>query len=227
MFGLSPRKAELRHPRRGARDRRTHHRGARLPARGANQAEFAELYRGHPFIHVPEVIGELMHRSGADPGARAGQILERCARRRTRSCATSGRRRSTASSMAPTTASRLQRRSAPRQLHLPRRRERELPGLRLRQAIRARADRDRLNAIACANAYARRAGRLGGQRGGRVLGDPRTPVTPEEVFAYWREPIGRCAGREQPFTITPEYVCQVDRADVTHRRAPRPTPSGT
>jgi predicted unusual protein kinase regulating ubiquinone biosynthesis (AarF/ABC1/UbiB family) len=25
----------------------------------ANQAEFAEHYRGHPFIHVPEVIGEL------------------------------------------------------------------------------------------------------------------------------------------------------------------------
>jgi predicted unusual protein kinase regulating ubiquinone biosynthesis (AarF/ABC1/UbiB family) len=25
----------------------------------ATQAEFAELYRGHPFIHVPEVIGEL------------------------------------------------------------------------------------------------------------------------------------------------------------------------
>ena len=25
----------------------------------ANQAEFAEHYRGHPFIHVPEVVGEL------------------------------------------------------------------------------------------------------------------------------------------------------------------------
>jgi predicted unusual protein kinase regulating ubiquinone biosynthesis (AarF/ABC1/UbiB family) len=25
----------------------------------ANQAEFAEYYRGHPFIHVPEVVGEL------------------------------------------------------------------------------------------------------------------------------------------------------------------------
>ena len=25
----------------------------------ANQTEFAEYYRGHPFIHVPEVIGEL------------------------------------------------------------------------------------------------------------------------------------------------------------------------
>ncbi len=25
----------------------------------ANQAEFADIYRGHPFIHVPEVIGEL------------------------------------------------------------------------------------------------------------------------------------------------------------------------
>ena len=24
-----------------------------------NQAEFAGHYRGHPFIHVPEVIGEL------------------------------------------------------------------------------------------------------------------------------------------------------------------------
>jgi predicted unusual protein kinase regulating ubiquinone biosynthesis (AarF/ABC1/UbiB family) len=25
----------------------------------ANQAEFADIYRGHPFIHIPEVIGEL------------------------------------------------------------------------------------------------------------------------------------------------------------------------
>jgi predicted unusual protein kinase regulating ubiquinone biosynthesis (AarF/ABC1/UbiB family) len=25
----------------------------------ANQAEFAEYYRGHPFIHIPEVVGEL------------------------------------------------------------------------------------------------------------------------------------------------------------------------
>jgi predicted unusual protein kinase regulating ubiquinone biosynthesis (AarF/ABC1/UbiB family) len=28
----------------------------------ANQAEFADIYRGHPFIHVPEVVGELCTR---------------------------------------------------------------------------------------------------------------------------------------------------------------------
>ncbi len=57
--GLSPRK--LNFDLRGA----AREMGARILEEldylleAANQAEFAEYYRGHPFIHVPEVVGEL------------------------------------------------------------------------------------------------------------------------------------------------------------------------
>ena len=71
----------------------------------ANQAEFAEHLPRAP-VH-PRAGGDrrAVHRSRADPGARAGQILERGPHAPDRSCASSGRRRSTASSMAPTAAS--------------------------------------------------------------------------------------------------------------------------
>jgi predicted unusual protein kinase regulating ubiquinone biosynthesis (AarF/ABC1/UbiB family) len=59
LSGLSPRKMSLDF-RLAAREigaRITDELDYRLEA--ANQAEFAELYRGHPFVHVPEVIAEL------------------------------------------------------------------------------------------------------------------------------------------------------------------------
>lgn len=57
--GLSPRKVsfDLRGAAQEMGARITEELDYRLEA--ANQAEFAELYRGHPFIRVPEVIGEL------------------------------------------------------------------------------------------------------------------------------------------------------------------------
>jgi predicted unusual protein kinase regulating ubiquinone biosynthesis (AarF/ABC1/UbiB family) len=59
MFGLSPKKASLdiRGTAREISVRITEELNYRLEA--ANQAEFADIYRGHPFIHVPDVIGEL------------------------------------------------------------------------------------------------------------------------------------------------------------------------
>ncbi len=59
LFGLSPRKTsfDLRGAAREMSVRITEELDYRLEA--ANQAEFAGIYRGHPFIHVPEVIGEL------------------------------------------------------------------------------------------------------------------------------------------------------------------------
>ena len=59
IFGLSPKRAsfDLRGAAREVSLRITEELDYRLEA--ANQAEFAEIYRGHPFIHVPEVIGEL------------------------------------------------------------------------------------------------------------------------------------------------------------------------
>lgn len=59
ISGLSAKKAsfDLRGAAREMGVRITEELDYRLEA--ANQAEFADIYRGHPFIHVPEVIGEL------------------------------------------------------------------------------------------------------------------------------------------------------------------------
>jgi predicted unusual protein kinase regulating ubiquinone biosynthesis (AarF/ABC1/UbiB family) len=59
LFGLSSSKAslDLRGVAREISVRITEELDYRIEA--ANQAEFADLYRGHPFIHIPEVIGEL------------------------------------------------------------------------------------------------------------------------------------------------------------------------
>jgi predicted unusual protein kinase regulating ubiquinone biosynthesis (AarF/ABC1/UbiB family) len=59
IFALSPRKAsfDFRGAARELGARITEELDYRLEA--ISQAEFADIYRGHPFIHVPEVIGEL------------------------------------------------------------------------------------------------------------------------------------------------------------------------
>lgn len=59
IFGLSAKQAsfDLRGAARELGARITEELDYRLEA--ANQTEFADIYRGHPFIHVPEVIGEL------------------------------------------------------------------------------------------------------------------------------------------------------------------------
>lgn len=59
MAGFSSKKPsfDLRGAAREISVRITEELDYRLEA--ANQAEFADIYRGHPFIHVPEVIGEL------------------------------------------------------------------------------------------------------------------------------------------------------------------------
>jgi predicted unusual protein kinase regulating ubiquinone biosynthesis (AarF/ABC1/UbiB family) len=59
LSGLSPRKLSLdvKGVAREIGERVTEELDYRLEA--ANQSEFAERYRGHPYIHVPAVIGEL------------------------------------------------------------------------------------------------------------------------------------------------------------------------
>jgi predicted unusual protein kinase regulating ubiquinone biosynthesis (AarF/ABC1/UbiB family) len=59
LSGLSPKKLsfDIRGAAREVSERITEELDYRLEA--ANQSEFAEIYRGHPFIHVPEVIDEL------------------------------------------------------------------------------------------------------------------------------------------------------------------------
>ena len=104
MGGLSPRK--LNSIFEGAAqemgERITEELDYRLEA--ANQAEFAELYRGHPFIHVPEVIGELCTDRVLTQELVQGKSWND-ALAAGRSCETAGRRRSTVSYTAPTTTS--------------------------------------------------------------------------------------------------------------------------
>jgi predicted unusual protein kinase regulating ubiquinone biosynthesis (AarF/ABC1/UbiB family) len=59
ILGLSPRKAsfDIRGAARELGARITEELDYGLEA--ANQAEFADIYRGHPFIHIPEVVSEL------------------------------------------------------------------------------------------------------------------------------------------------------------------------
>jgi predicted unusual protein kinase regulating ubiquinone biosynthesis (AarF/ABC1/UbiB family) len=59
IFGLAPRRLrlDLRDAAEEIGERISEELDYRLEA--ANQAEFAARYRGHPFIHVPNVIGEL------------------------------------------------------------------------------------------------------------------------------------------------------------------------
>jgi predicted unusual protein kinase regulating ubiquinone biosynthesis (AarF/ABC1/UbiB family) len=59
VSGLSPKKVSF--DIRGCAREMSARIGEELDYRleAANQAEFADLYRGHPFIHVPEVVGEL------------------------------------------------------------------------------------------------------------------------------------------------------------------------
>jgi predicted unusual protein kinase regulating ubiquinone biosynthesis (AarF/ABC1/UbiB family) len=59
IFGLSPKRGsfDLRGAARELSVRVTEELDYRLEA--TNQAEFADIYRGHPFIHIPEVIGGL------------------------------------------------------------------------------------------------------------------------------------------------------------------------
>jgi predicted unusual protein kinase regulating ubiquinone biosynthesis (AarF/ABC1/UbiB family) len=62
IFGLSPKKVrfDIRGAARELSARIIEELDYRLEA--ANQAEFADIYRGHPFIHIPEVIAALSTR---------------------------------------------------------------------------------------------------------------------------------------------------------------------
>ena len=105
IFGLSREEGELRSSRRRARAERPHHRGARLPARGGQPGRV----RGHlprtPVYPRPGGDRRAVHRSRAHPRARVRASPGAKPSTASRSCATAGRRRSTASPMPPICAS--------------------------------------------------------------------------------------------------------------------------
>jgi predicted unusual protein kinase regulating ubiquinone biosynthesis (AarF/ABC1/UbiB family) len=179
----------------------------------ANQAEFAERYRGHPFIRVPEVIGDLctgrvltqelcLGRSWSEAVGAEQELRNQWAEALWRFVYASHDRLGMINA----------------DLH---------PGNYLFHddgsvsfldfGCVQRFPRDRTEmAIAIVRACVR----------GDVLGTWRTcveagywrssdPVSPEEVFTWWHEPF-RYLWAEQPFTFTPEYAASW----IEHRFSP-------
>jgi predicted unusual protein kinase regulating ubiquinone biosynthesis (AarF/ABC1/UbiB family) len=171
----------------------------------AHQAEFADLYRGHPFIHVPEVVGELSTervltqelvrgRSWSEALRCPQRLRDRWAEAIYRFIYASNRRAGL--------------------FHAD-----PHPGNYvfhddgsvsfLDYGCVKRFEREH---VALLDAIARaclRGDVLGIWEKSVEAGFWRAcdPVTPEEVFAYWREPW-EMWWAEQPFTVTPEHAAR-------------------
>jgi len=203
MFGLSPKKVsfDIRGAAREMSARITEELDYRLEA--ANQTEFADIYRGHPFIHVPEVIAELctdrvltqelvQGKSWSDALTSAQELRDSWAEAIYRFIYASNHRFGLFH-------------ADPHPGNYVFHRDGSVSFLDFGCVKRfAREQVEMMNVIgrACL-----RDDVLGTWRASVESGFFRSsdPVTPEEVFAYWREPW-ELWWAEQPFTVTPEYV---------------------
>jgi predicted unusual protein kinase regulating ubiquinone biosynthesis (AarF/ABC1/UbiB family) len=203
MFGLSPRKVsfDIRGAGREITARITEELDYRQEA--ANQTEFADIYRGHPFIHVPQVIGELctdrvltqelaQGKSWSDALNAGQELRDQWAEAIYRFVYATNHR-----------------------FHLfnadPH------PGNYLFHddgsvsfldfGCVKRFGREQVEMMNAIGRACLRGDVFGTWRASVEAGFWRSsdPVTPEEVFAYWREPW-ELWWAEQPFTVTPEYV---------------------
>lgn len=203
LFGLSPRKMsfDIRGAGREITTRITEELDYRREA--ANQREFADIYRGHPFIHVPEVIDELSTDRVLTQDLVQGKPW----------------------SDALTSGQELRDQWAEaiyRFVYATNHRFRLFnadphPGNYLFQDDGSVSFLD----FGCVKRFGREQGEVTRAIGraclrADVLGTWQSsveagfwrasdPVTPEEVFAYWHEPW-EMWWAEQPFTVTPEYV---------------------
>jgi predicted unusual protein kinase regulating ubiquinone biosynthesis (AarF/ABC1/UbiB family) len=179
----------------------------------ATQAEFAERYRGHPFIHVPEVIGELC----------TGRVLtqELCLGRSWSDAVVAER------DLRNQWAEAIWRFAYGSHDRFGMINADPHPGNYLfhddgsvsfldfgcvQHFSRAQADMALAILRECL-----RGDVLGTWRACVEVGYWRSsdPVTPEEIFAWWHEPF-RYLWDEQPFTITPEYAASW----IEHRFSP-------
>ncbi len=204
--GLSPRRLQfdLRGAAQEIGERITEELDYRLEA--ANQAEFAELYRGHPFIHIPEVIEELS----------TGRVLtQELVQGKSWSEALTADQ-----SLRNGWAEAIHRFTYDTYHHYYMFNADPHPGNYLLhddgsvsfldfgcvKRLR-RAEVESLNLVLreCLRGNVDETWRLSVEEG---FFAPSGSLTPEEVFAYWREPIEMYWGA-QPFTITPEYVTKL------------------
>ncbi|HVA19878.1 MAG TPA: AarF/ABC1/UbiB kinase family protein [Solirubrobacteraceae bacterium] len=169
----------------------------------ANQAEFAERYRGHPFIHVPEVTGELctgrvltqelcLGRSWSEALGAEQELRDQWAEAIWRFVYGSHARFGMINADPHPGNYVFHDDGSVSFLDFGcvqhfRREEAEMAVAILRECLRGDV--------------------LGTWRACVEAGYWRSsdPVTPEEVFAWWHEPF-RYLWDEQPFTITPEYA---------------------
>ncbi|HEY1457100.1 MAG TPA: AarF/ABC1/UbiB kinase family protein [Solirubrobacteraceae bacterium] len=205
IFGLSPKKIsfDLRGAADEMRARITEELDYRLEA--SNQSEFAEFYRGHPFIHIPEVIGELCTGRVLTQELVRGRAWEEAL------TAEQGLRDQWAEAIWRFIYGSNHRfcifNADPHPGNYVLHEDGSVSFLDFGCVKRLR-----LEQVEMTRAIGRECLR------GDVLGTWQAsveggfwrssdPVAPEEVFAYWREPW-RMWWAEQPFTVTPEYVAE-------------------
>ena len=179
----------------------------------ANQAEFAKLYRGHPFIHVPEVVAELSTgrvltqelvrgKSWSEAQLAEQQLRDKWGETIFRFFYDSYHRG--VGNIDPHPGNYFFHEDG------------SVSFLDFGCVKRfPRAQTEAINAIvrACLRGDVLGTWRANVEGGFFAATDP---VSPEEVFDYWRVPY-RQYWDEQPFTVTPEYVA----AQIERRYGPR------
>jgi predicted unusual protein kinase regulating ubiquinone biosynthesis (AarF/ABC1/UbiB family) len=203
MFGLSPRKLsfDVRGAAREISIRITEELDYGLEA--ANQAEFAGHYHGHPFIHIPEVIGELctnrvlvqelvQGKTWNDALASERQLQDQWAEAIYRFVYGSNHRFCMFN-------------ADPHPGNYLFHDDGSVSFLDFGCVKRFR--REQVKMMQAVGRACFRGDVLGTWQASVEGGFWRSsdPVTPEEVFEYWREPW-QMWWAEQPFTVTPEYV---------------------
>jgi predicted unusual protein kinase regulating ubiquinone biosynthesis (AarF/ABC1/UbiB family) len=179
----------------------------------ATQAKFAEQYRGHPFIHVPEIVGELstgrvltqelcLGRSWGDAVAAEPDLRNRWAEAIWRFVYGSHGRLGMINAD-PHPGNYLFHDDGSVSF--------------LDFGCVQHFSRDRTDMVVTILRECLRGNVLGTWRACVEVGYWRSqdPVTPEEVFAWWRQSF-RYLWDEQPFAVTPEYVA----SSIEHRFSP-------
>jgi predicted unusual protein kinase regulating ubiquinone biosynthesis (AarF/ABC1/UbiB family) len=179
----------------------------------ANQAEFAEYYRGHPFIHVPEVVGELctarvltqelrLGRSWSEALGGEQELRDQWAEAIWRFVYGSYDRFGMIN-------------ADPHPGNYVFHDDGSVSFLDFGCVQRFRHDQADMGVAILRECL--RGDVLGTWRASVEIGYWRSsdPVTPEEVFAWWHEPF-RYLWDEQPFTITPEHAASW----IEHRFSP-------
>lgn len=204
--GLSPRKLsfDLRGAAQEISERITEELDYRLEA--STQREFAELYKGHPFIRVPEVIPELssdrvltqelVQGSSWSQALVAGQDLRDSWAEAIHRFHYGSYHYHRVFSADPHPGNYIFHEDGSVSFLdfgcVKRFDREEVDSLNLVMRECLRGDQDQTWRLSV--------------EGGFFA--PSGTITPREVFAYWREPIEMYWG-EQPFTITPEYVSKL------------------